>query len=276
MSEASTSIAKRSARHRPAPLTRSIRLRDHAAIARLGIVSVLLGVVEIAVWQEWISPLFVSRPTEVLRVIAAGLVDGTYPALAGRTLFAVTAAFVAATVVGGTGGYLLWRYPKFGAAYEPALLALFSSPIVLAYPVFLVVFRRNPIIVVLLGFLAGVLPITILTRKAIAAVPRVYGDVASVLRLTRRQELRQVMLPAAMPGIASGLRLGLIYTLLNVLAVEFVTGLGGLGAEISNAYALLRAPRMYAALAFTQIISVAFVYAVDRLERSVKTGRSRE
>lgn len=229
--------------------------------------------VELAVASNWISPLFVARPSAALATLVDELINGNYATLLLATLAETAAAFLAATAIGLSLGYLLWRNGTFGEAYEPLLLALFASPTVLLYPVFLVMLQRSPSAVVAQGFLAGLLPILITTRRAFLQVDPTYLKVARVLRLSPPNTFREVLLPAAMPGIIAGLRLGLTYTLLTVLAMEYVTSLGGIGSAISDAYSRLRAPELYAALFLVIALSVLFLFTLERFERAVLRRR---
>ncbi len=246
------------------------RLRSLRGTAgRLAIVVALGAVLEWAVASGRISQVQLARPTDMLRALVEGLLDGHYLRLLGVTLAETGVAFAGAAVVGTTLGYLLWRRPILGRAYEPALYALASAPIVLLYPVLLVVFGRNPVAVTVLGFLAGLLPVLITTFQAFQRLNPTYLKVARVMRLTDRQAFLRVMLPAAMPSVVVGLRLGLTFTLLNVLGMEYLAGIGGVGSEISLSYTRLRSDEMYGALILSIALSVAFLLLLNRLTERV-------
>ncbi|WP_455732554.1 ABC transporter permease, partial [Burkholderia stabilis] len=70
--------------------------------------------------------------------------------------------------------------------------------------------------------LAALLPVAAHTCDGIHAVPRAYVDVARVLRYSRLQLVRYVILPAALPSIFTGLYLGLIYSWLATLGAEYL------------------------------------------------------
>lgn len=236
---------------------------------RLAIVVALGAVLEWAVASGRISQVQVARPTDMLRALVEGVLDGHHLRLLGVTLAETGIAFACAAVVGTTLGYLLWRRPVLAHAYEPALYALASAPIVLLYPVLLVVFGRNPVAVTVLGFLAGLLPVLIATFQAFQRLNPTYLKVARVMRLTDRQAFLRVLLPAGMPSVVVGLRLGLTFTLLNVLGMEYLAGIGGVGSEISLSYARLRSDEMYGALILSIALSVAFLLLLNRLTERV-------
>jgi ABC-type nitrate/sulfonate/bicarbonate transport system permease component len=75
------------------------------------------------------------------------------------------------------------------------------------------------------------------------------------------------MLPAAMPSIFTGLRLGLTFSLINIVGVEFLINFGGLGQlinELSERYDLAGT---YAAILFVLLVSVLFFAAMENAER---------
>lgn len=243
--------------------------RFRGTAGRLAIIAVLAGVLEWAVSSGRISPIMLARPSDMVRALVDGLVDGRYFRLLGTTLAETGVAFAGAAVVGTTLGYLLWRRPLLGRAYEPALYAMASAPIVLLYPVLLVVFGRNAVAVTVLGFLAGLLPILITTFQAFQRLDVIYVKVAKVMRLNDRQAFTKVLLPAAMPSVVVGLQLGLTFTLLNVLGMEYLAGIGGIGSEISLSYSRLRSAEMYASLILAIALSVTFLLVLNRLTKAV-------
>ena len=244
------------------------------ALRSLVVLAFLAGV-EAAVVRGSVSPLFVARPTRVAAILWDGLWDGYYLGLIGTTLFEAGVAFASASLVGLLVGYLLWRYRDLGRAFDPLFMGLFASPIVLLYPVFLIIFQRSPRAVIVLAAIGGVIPIIVTTKQALSEVSPTYLKVGYLLCGSRWQSMRRVLLPAAIPGLVSGMVLGLTYTLLTVLAVEFLANIGGLGREISDASSRLRADRMYAALALVIALSATFLYGLKKLERAVARRPSR-
>ena len=109
---------------------------------RLGFILGALAIVETSVRAGWISTFFLAAPTRAVIVLWDQLLYGNALLLTGITLFEITACLVIATIFGVLAGFLLWRYKLIGTSYEMPLAALFSSPVILAYPIFLVTFGR--------------------------------------------------------------------------------------------------------------------------------------
>ena len=91
----------------------------------------------------------------------------------------------------------------------------------LAYPLFLVIFGRSQLTIVMMGFAAGVAPVILKTLEGLLGTRRVLVTVARSLMLTPMQQFRMVLLPSAIPTIFVGIRLGLIVALINVVGSSF-------------------------------------------------------
>ena len=74
-----------------------------------------------------------------------------------------------------------------------------------------------------------------------------------------------------MPTIFVGIRLGLMFALINVVAVEFLINFGGLGQLINDLAERYDLPGTYAAICFVILVSVVFFAAAERAERWLKS-----
>jgi NitT/TauT family transport system permease protein len=235
-----------------------------AAACRAAVVILFLLFVELSVAKGWISPLFVSRPSNTMIALWQMLVDGAALRVAGTTVYMVLVTFVSGAILGLPLGYLLWRYPLFGRACEPLLGSLFASPLILLYPIFLVLFGRTLTAIIAQALIVGVIPIVLGTHNALGQVSRTLIDVGMVLQLSRWQLFRHILLPASAPLIFTGFRLGFIYMLLSIIAMEYVAALGGIGNMISGAYFRLDTDELYVGVFLVIFFSVFFFRALLR------------
>lgn len=240
------------------------------AVWRFGLVAAVVLALQAAVQGGWINPLFVASPAQVGRVLWAGVGSGRVLTLLLVTVAEIAVALLAATVVGLVVGFMLWRYRAVGRAYEPLLGALFASPIILLYPVALVIFGRTAAAVVAVSAVFGMIPVALNTRNAFAHVGTVLVRVGTSMRLSRRQLFRHILMPAAAPTIFSGIRLSLTYILKSVLGLEYIVQVGGLGMWVSDAAYRFEIPEVYAGVLGTLLVSVGFVLGIDRAERWVR------
>ena len=150
-------------------------------------------------------------------------------------------AFLLAVVVSLLGGLALGAAlgtrRLAAAVFQPILVNLYSLPKVTLYPVVLLLFGLGTPAKVAFGVMHGLVPLTLFTMGAIANIPPVLLRTAAVMRLTRRQMLAFIILPAILPEVLAGARLGASLSLLGVLIGEMFASTRGLGHRVMTAMA---------------------------------------
>jgi len=101
-------------------------------------------------------------------------------------------------------------------------------------------------------------------------VPAVLKNVGQSFNATPKQAFWLIAFPATVPSIVTGIRLALIYSLVNTIGLEFLIDFGGLGRVISDYYAQYDIPQMYAGIVAIVAISLAFLWLLDRAERRLR------
>lgn len=240
------------------------------ALASAGLLAAVFVLLELVVRAELVSPFVVPPPHEVLAAIPGMLTDGELGWATVATFGTTFAATALALLAGVPAGVFLATHRQYGAAYAPWLEAAFSAPIILLYPLFLIFFGRSLVTVVAMGFVVAVIPMTVKTQEGVGGIPPVLRNVALSLGMTRAQTFWKVVLPASVPSIFVGLRLALIYAMINIVAVEFLVGIGGLGYVVADMYDRYDIPSMYSAIVFVIALSSLFFLAVERFERWLK------
>ncbi|MBV9260829.1 MAG: ABC transporter permease subunit, partial [Pseudolabrys sp.] len=145
--------------------------------------------------------------------------------------------------------------------------AMASAPIVLMYPLFMVIFGRNAWTIIMIGFIAALPPVILKTIEGLTNTRRVLINVGKSLNLTPAQQFWKILFPAALPTIFVGVRLGLIFALINVVGVEFLINYGGLGQLINDLAERYDLPGTYAAICFVILVSIVFFIALEKVER---------
>jgi len=241
----------------------------------LGFGSLAAGIVVVQALIETglISRFIVPLPSEIAlsfgRVIVEEDVLGRFLLTAGEAL----AAGVLITLVGIACGIVFYRFRILRLACETWIAALASAPIVLMYPLFLVIFGRSATTIVMIGFVAALPPVILKTVEGLAGTRRVLIDVGRSLKLTPSQQFRKVLLPAALPNVFVGVRLGLIFALINIVGVEFLINFGGLGQLINELAERYDLPGTYAAICFVVLVSVIFFVITEWIERWLSPGK---
>jgi NitT/TauT family transport system permease protein len=170
-------------------------------------------------------------------------------------------------LVGVPIGWFLHAKRWAAGAYETWIASLASAPIVLLYPLFLVIFGRNAATIVAMSFCTGLPPVVLKTKEGLDGTRRVLINVGRSFGLTRGQLFWKIMLPAAVPTIGNGVRLGLIFSLISVVGVEFLINFGGMGELINDLAQRWEIPAMFGAILFVVLTSVAFFFVTEEVER---------
>jgi NitT/TauT family transport system permease protein len=236
-------------------------------IAGIAALVVLAAILELAIVAGLVPPLVVARPSEAIAAIGPVHRDmdlvGNFFLTFGMTFSAIALAIL----VGVPLGYLLYRYEVLGVAYEGWLAALFAAPIVLLYPLFLVIIGRSHFTLVAMAFIPGVIPIIIQTRQGLLSTPPTLINVGRSFNISERFMFWQIMLPAAVPSIFTGMRIGVMYALVTVVAIEYLIDFGGLGRIVSEMYFRFNVPGTYASILFVVLVSILLYASLGRIER---------
>ncbi|WP_332697165.1 ABC transporter permease [Bosea sp. (in: a-proteobacteria)] len=233
-------------------------------LATLGLV---LGVVEILLRLQILNQFVIPLPSAVLGSFGRLFSEEE---LAHRLLLTGAEALTASVLVSVVGiglGMLLYRFRILRLATEPWVAAVAAAPIVLAYPLFLVIFGRSAATIVAMGFVAGLGPVILKTLEGLSRVRTSLINVGRSYNLTPTQQFRMILLPAAVPTIFVGVRLGLIFALINLIGVEFLINFGGLGQLINDLAERYDLPGMFATIIFVILVSVVIFVALERMER---------
>lgn len=219
--------------------------------------------------SKWVLP----PPSQISVAIFDLLQSGELGRALMLTMIAVGVCSLWVAIFGVIIGYILYLYPLFGTAYEDLLGALFAIPMVLMFPIFLVVFGRSYTAITVCAFLHCVLPVIIYTREAFLGVPATFLNVGKVFRLNRRKMLWKIIFPQALPTVFVGIRLSVTYVLVYVLSIEFLISFGGLGRLISDMYARFEISKTYAVILVAFVLSTTFNLSLKRFEAWLRRWR---
>jgi NitT/TauT family transport system permease protein len=171
------------------------------------------------------------------------------------------------TVFGIAGGVLMHRFKLLQQVCETWVAAMASAPFVLMYPLFMVIFGRNDWTIIMMGFISGLPPVILKTIEGIAGTRKVLVNVGRSFNLTPTQQFWKILLPSALPTIFVGVRLGLVFALINIVGTEFLINFGGLGQLINDLAERYDLAGTYAAICFVILVSVVFFMALEKTER---------
>jgi NitT/TauT family transport system permease protein len=229
-----------------------------SSLARLLDVA-LVGLAILVGWQgvHWYAgEVAMTSPAETLRHVGVLLGQERF----WPHLWASVHAFAYALVIawaGGIGiGVVLGGHRLSGEVAEPILIALYSLPKVTLYPVILLVFGLGLSAKVAFGAIHGIIPVAIFAMNAVRNIRPVYLKAARSMKLAPPATALRILIPAALPEVVTGLRVGFSLTLLGVLIGEMFASQAGLGFLVINAIGRADTKSMMA------VVLMLFLFAV--------------
>jgi len=246
------------------------RARNGARLVGVTSTIAVIALVELLIRAGLINAFIVPLPSQIIvsipRIIAEEHVLDRFWQTTQELLW----ASLLLALVGIALGVLFHRFRILRLACESWVGALAAAPIVLLYPLFLVIFGRSATTIVMIGFVAGVAPVILKTIEGLAGTRQVLLDVGRSFKVSPAQQFWKILLPAALPAVFVGLRLGLIFAMINIVGVEFLINFGGLGQLINELAERYDLPGTYGAICFVILTSIVFFDITARIERRLR------
>jgi ABC-type nitrate/sulfonate/bicarbonate transport system permease component len=236
----------------------------------LAVILVLLALWQAAVALGFVSKLVAPAPTTIIASFPTLILEEDLLQRFVQTFFEALIAASLAVAIGTPLGWWLHSKRWAGRAYESWVASFAAAPLVLLYPLFLVIFGRNAGTIVIMSFLTGLPAVVLKTKEGLDGIRRVLINVGRGFGLTQTQLFLKILLPAAIPTICNGVRLGLIFALISVVGIEFLINFGGLGELIDDLAQRWEIPMMYGAISFVVLTSMCFFYITEKLERWIR------
>ena len=205
--------------------------------AARALVALLLLAGIVAVWQvlyEIAGDVAITAPwPTLLNAIALARLEWFEPHVA-ATGTALGISFAISAVAGVLSGVLFGFHRLSGDVAAPILTSLYTVPKITLYPIILLLFGLGLSAKIAFGVIHGVIPVMMFTMGAVRNVAPVYLRTARVMRLSPGQLAWTVLIPAVLPEVMTGLRVGFSLTLLGVVIGEMFASQHGLGFIIIN------------------------------------------
>ncbi len=235
----------------------------------VGAFAALEGLLRAGVINRFVVPL----PSEVLASFGRIVAEEDVLERTRETAYEVFVAGFFTILIGVPIGAALYRWRPLRDALEDWIAAVAAAPLVLAFPLFLVMFGRSPTTVIVMSAITGLAPMILKTTEGFAATRPVLMNVGKSLKMTDGQMFWKILFPSALPLIFTGVRLSWTFVLISVVGVEFLINLGGLGQLINELAERYDLPGTYAAITFVVAVSVVFFVALERLESWLQPRR---
>lgn len=249
-----------------------------AAASAIQTLKVAAGMVAVAavctlLWALASTTRAVGTPTATLGVLSDGFRQGwLWPNFA-ATFEAVGIGFVAALVAGIIFGTWLGRSAYWRAVLQPLVISLYSVPKITLYPVFILFLGLSLPSRIAMAFIHAVFPVLLGMMTGVMQIDAVLIKLRRALRLTRRQALTKIYIPAVAPGLVAGTRMGFSLAIIGVVLAELFASREGLGRVVMDAYAAFNVDRMFAVILFLFLVAMLGNLIFWLFERRLRTYR---
>lgn len=218
-----------------------------------------------------VSPLFLPPPAAAWTALGRLAASGAIWAAARVTLATVVEAYAIALIGGLAAGFAIGRSRRLTRIFEPLLAGTFAIPLTLFFPLLVLFFGIGTGSKVAFGALYGFFPIVLTTIAGFGNVDELYVRASRSLGATPLQAFRHVYLPAALPVVAGGMRVGFFVCFASVLGGETLSSLAGFGHALAKAAELMESGVLYAWLIVVVLIAFALNGLVALVE--LRAGR---
>jgi nitrate/nitrite transport system permease protein len=173
----------------------------------------------------------------------------------------VAVGFTLAAIVGIAAGILIGSSALIYDAIDPIFQILRTVPPLAWLPISLAAFRNNEPSAIFVIFITAIWPIIINTAVGVQQVPQDYKNVSRVLKLSKVEYFFNILFPATVPYVFTGLRIGIGLSWLAIVAAEMLIGGVGIGFFIWDAWNSSMISEIILALIYVGIVG----FLLDRL-----------
>ncbi|MFK7890000.1 MAG: ABC transporter permease [Granulosicoccus sp.] len=237
------------------------------------VIITLIALIEWGTRSGWISALTLPRPSDVFATFVelwqSGLLfKHLLPSLSRLVVGAAIGASIGIAV-----GILIGLFSLLRASLVPLVAALFPIPKIALLPLFVIWFGIGEGSKYALIAFGTFTPTVVATYGAVDNVDRTLIRMGQSFGLSWFSIVRKIVLPGAMPGILSGLRISLAIAIILLVAAEMLGARYGIGAYILEAGSLYDLERLFAGVVILSLLGVVVSAAIAAVERRLLRWR---
>ncbi|MFI9385410.1 ABC transporter permease [Kutzneria sp. NPDC052558] len=213
---------------------------------------------------------------DVARDLGYQLQTSLYYQDLGDSLARILIGFALAALAGVAIGVAVGRSALAGDLVSPPLEVLRPIPAIAMVPIAILLFPSNEQGIVFITFLAAFFPILVSTRHAVTALPVVWEEAVRTMGGNGRRVLWSVVLPGALPGVFSGLSVGMGVAWICVISAEMISGQYGVDYRTWQAYTVVDYPGVIVGMLTIGLLGFGSAAAVELVGRRVTRWLPRE
>ncbi len=212
-----------------------------------------------------IPELFLPSLSSTLRVLFADWRE--YAEALAVTLYEVFFAMLIACGFGILAGALVGGLALLRNLLLPVFSSLYAVPIVILYPIFTAWFGIGSESKILFAGVYGFFPVMLSTAAGIRTIDAQLLLAARSMGASVPQQITRVIIPASIPTVLTGLRLGGALTIIGVVVAEMLTSAAGIGYLVTRYRTILDSAHVFAAILMILLMSILFDLAARAIER---------
>ena len=250
-----------------------------STVVNLAVVAAILVVWWLVTSLGVIKPLFLPRPQAVwnafLQAINGDIDSNTLLVHFAWSMLRVFSAFALAVVIGIPVGIAMGTSRIARGIFDPPIEFYRPLPPLAYLPLMIIWFGIGETSKILLIFLACFAPVALAARAGVRSASQEQIQAVMSMGATRSQVIRHVVLPAALPDILVGLRIGMGVGWTTLVAAEMVAATAGLGAMVLNASNFLRTDVVILGIIIIGAVAYGFEVLIRFLETTFVPWRGR-
>lgn len=247
-------------------------LRFRLSTVKRGLISFFTIIVFLLIWEilgRNINPIFASYPTAIVVAGVEMMRQGALEHAFLQSMQPLAIGFLMCAVFGIPIGLVLGRSTVAEAAFGIFVTAGYATPLVALVPLYVLWFGLGFAVKVAIVFTLGVFPVIINTWQGVKNVPRTLVEVGIAFVATQRMILREIIVPATLPYIMTGLRLCVGRCIIGMVVAEFFTSVSGLGGVILQAGDSFDTAQLFVPVIILMALGVVLTGFVGWLEHKV-------
>ena len=234
-------------------------------------------IIAVALWEYFgrnANPLLGTYPSAIFVAFLDMMRDGRLLQAFIESSQPFAAGYIAAAIIGIPVGLLLGRYRFLESAFGIYVTAGYATPLIALVPLMILWFGLGFMVKAVIVFLLSFFPICLNTWFGVKAVPKTLIEVGTAFCAPQTQIMRGIVLPATIPYIMAGLRLGIGKAVIGIVIAEFQTAISGLGGIIITSANAFQTAEMFVPIVLIMVIAVALTALVGWLEKIVAPWQS--
>ncbi|MBD1996443.1 nitrate ABC transporter permease [Leptolyngbya sp. FACHB-541] len=181
----------------------------------------------------------------------------------------VALGYTLAAIAGIGLGILIGTSTFMFRALDPIFQVLRTVPPLAWLPISLAAFQQANPSAIFVIFITAIWPIIINTAEGVRQIPQDYNNVAKVLRLSRTEYFFKILMPATVPYIFTGLKIGIGLSWLAIVAAEMLIGGVGIGFFIWDAWNSSRISDIIIAIIYVGLVGLLLDWLVSQIAKFV-------